>query len=77
MSGKVGSNPATASGPPSFTELNDLSSEDIGGRIIFATDDWFAGQYNYFSFFCYADNGYLTCTSTLLLNILDLFDREA
>ena len=33
---------ASASPPPSFTELNDLSCEDIGGRVIFATDDWFA-----------------------------------
>lgn len=28
---------------PSFTELNDLSCEDIGGKVLFATDDWFAG----------------------------------
>ena len=33
---------ASASPPPSFAELNDLSCEDIGGRVIFATDDWFA-----------------------------------
>jgi len=32
--------------PPSFTELNDLSCEDIGGRVIFATDDWFAAAEN-------------------------------
>ena len=31
--------------PPKFTELNDLSCKDIGGKIIFATDDWFAGMY--------------------------------
>ena len=37
---------ALASSPPSFTELNDLSCEDIGGRVIFATDDWFAGTTN-------------------------------
>ncbi len=30
--------------PPKFTELNDLSSEKIGGKILFATDDWFAGK---------------------------------
>ena len=28
-----------------FTELNDLSCQDIGGKILFATDDWFAGNY--------------------------------
>ena len=33
---------ASASPTPSFAELNDLSCEDIGGRVIFATDDWFA-----------------------------------
>ena len=27
-----------------FTELNDLSCQDIGGKILFATDDWFAGN---------------------------------
>jgi len=37
---------ASASAPPSFTELNDLSCEDIGGRVIFATDDWFAPAEN-------------------------------
>jgi len=37
---------AQASSPPSFTELNDLSCEDIGGRVIFATDDWFAAAEN-------------------------------
>ena len=37
---------AQGSSPPSFTELNDLSCEDIGGRVIFATDDWFAGKMN-------------------------------
>ena len=31
-----------ASNPPKFTELNDLTCEDVGGKIIFATDDWFA-----------------------------------
>ena len=33
-----------ASNPPKFTEFNDLSSEDAGGRILFATDDFFAGE---------------------------------
>ncbi|XP_069697543.1 allantoicase-like isoform X1 [Periplaneta americana] len=27
---------------PKFTELNDLVSERNGGRVLFATDDWFA-----------------------------------
>jgi allantoicase len=31
-----------ASNPPKFTELNDLTCEEIGGKILFATDDWFA-----------------------------------
>jgi len=30
---------------PKFTELNDLSCEEIGGKILFATDDWFAGKF--------------------------------
>ena len=29
--------------PPKFTELNDLTCQEIGGKILFATDDWFAG----------------------------------
>lgn len=28
----------------SFTEHNDLTSDKMGGRIVFATDDWFAGK---------------------------------
>ncbi|CAH1784999.1 unnamed protein product [Owenia fusiformis] len=28
--------------PPHFTELNDLAVEKNGGKILFATDDWFA-----------------------------------
>ncbi|ELT91657.1 hypothetical protein CAPTEDRAFT_219028 [Capitella teleta] len=31
---------------PKFTELNDLVSEKIGGKVIFATDDWFATAEN-------------------------------
>lgn len=31
---------------PSFTELNDLTCEDIGGKVLFATDDWFAGTFD-------------------------------
>ncbi|XP_072026928.1 allantoicase-like [Amphiura filiformis] len=27
---------------PHFVELNDLASERVGGKILFATDDWFA-----------------------------------
>lgn len=27
---------------PKFTELNELASESNGGKIVFATDDWFA-----------------------------------
>ena len=39
-----------ASNPPKFTELNDLTCEEIGGKILFATDDWFACKFIY-SFF--------------------------
>ncbi|XP_019641350.1 PREDICTED: allantoicase-like [Branchiostoma belcheri] len=28
--------------PPRFTQLNDLASAKAGGRVLFATDDWFA-----------------------------------
>ncbi|XP_029451667.1 probable allantoicase isoform X2 [Rhinatrema bivittatum] len=38
-----------ASGPeekaqvsPDFVQLNDLASETVGGKVLFATDDWFA-----------------------------------
>ncbi|KAK2157115.1 hypothetical protein LSH36_198g04010 [Paralvinella palmiformis] len=31
---------------PSFTELNDLISSKIGGKVIFSTDDWFATAEN-------------------------------
>ena len=31
---------------PKYTELNDLASDAIGGKIIFATDDWFATAEN-------------------------------
>ena len=31
---------------PRFTELNDLTSEMVGGRVVFATDDWFAAAEN-------------------------------
>jgi len=27
---------------PSFAHLNDLASNGVGGKIVFATDDWFA-----------------------------------
>jgi len=28
--------------PPSWTELNELSSNTLGGKVLFSTDDWFA-----------------------------------
>lgn len=31
---------------PKFTELNDLASEKVGGKILFSTDDWFAEAEN-------------------------------
>jgi len=27
---------------PAFVELNELASNRVGGKILFATDDWFA-----------------------------------
>jgi allantoicase len=30
--------------PPKFTELNDLTCDQIGGTVVFATDDWFASK---------------------------------
>jgi len=35
--------------PPTWTELNDLSSSSIGGEVIFSTDDWFAAAENLLS----------------------------
>ncbi|XP_014671938.1 PREDICTED: allantoicase-like [Priapulus caudatus] len=34
--------PLTSDRGPKFTELNDLVSQKAGGKILFATDDWFA-----------------------------------
>lgn len=34
------------SAAPAFTQFNDLASEQVGGNIIFATDDWFATAEN-------------------------------
>lgn len=31
---------------PKFTELNDLACEDVGSKVLFATDDWFAAAEN-------------------------------
>ena len=28
--------------PPPWTELNELSSNTLGGKVLFSTDDWFA-----------------------------------
>lgn len=35
--------------PPKFTELNELASRLNGGKILFATDDWFAEAENLLS----------------------------
>ena len=32
--------------PPSFTELTDLAAERLGGKVLFATDDFFAEKEN-------------------------------
>ncbi len=40
----MASNETGGEKPPKFTELNDLTSENLGGKILFATDDWFAGK---------------------------------
>ncbi|XP_045188787.2 allantoicase-like [Mercenaria mercenaria] len=31
---------------PDFTDSNDLASEQVGGKVVFATDDWFAPAEN-------------------------------
>ncbi|KAK3877870.1 hypothetical protein Pcinc_017454 [Petrolisthes cinctipes] len=31
---------------PKFAELNNLASEKLGGKVLFATDDWFAAAEN-------------------------------
>ncbi|XP_029792231.1 probable allantoicase isoform X1 [Suricata suricatta] len=33
-------------GPPGFTQLTDMASESVGGKILFATDDFFAPAEN-------------------------------
>src|SRR4026207_669450 len=32
--------------PPAFTRLNDLASEKLGGKVLYATDDFFAEKEN-------------------------------
>src|SRR3954464_14917131 len=32
--------------PPAFTQLTDLAAERLGGRVVFATDDFFAEKEN-------------------------------
>ncbi|KAM8954386.1 putative inactive allantoicase [Pelodytes ibericus] len=32
--------------PPDFIQMNNLASENVGGKVLFATDDWFAGAEN-------------------------------
>ncbi|XP_076129022.1 allantoicase [Alosa pseudoharengus] len=36
----------TSSGLPDFLQFNDLASETAGGKVIFATDEWFAPAQN-------------------------------
>ncbi|XP_053565691.1 probable inactive allantoicase [Bombina bombina] len=32
--------------PPEFIQMNNLASETVGGKVLFATDDWFAPAEN-------------------------------
>ncbi|KAM4694671.1 putative inactive allantoicase isoform 1-T2 [Discoglossus pictus] len=35
-----------AQSPPDFIQMNNLASENVGGKVLFATDDWFAPAEN-------------------------------
>ncbi len=37
---------AASASAPAFTELPELANAQVGGKVLFASDEWFAGGFN-------------------------------